>query len=615
MVMCNHTTHWYLVTIVSARCLTTEEVTCVGELEQNWKMSLTLEGWVRRVVGVREGEHSPRMRDHLPEFMWWLGCVCSAHLSGVQRIRGAAQPSGAELRMQLSALATMSKIGRLMPEAPNLFLHHLTDSLCTVMEADAGTGHLELHFISLYMACILGQPGMERRIFPIGLLDSVSSSPHGSPDPPTLAHNTLCLQINVGAWVTRAVQRASSNLEEQAAEPAAAIKLAEHAVALLTSGPLWSMLQAVLAVSLHPFCRLSSYCCTFGTPQALQILLDISRYVSDGLGLALQPSFSRGNSSSNTDAAEPDAGIALDLDLDLPSPREAPFSDTADPDAAHPASSARSDVGSAASQEEHQPASAEQRSMVLSCIAAANALLHSDALDLLFELWHMGISAGQPGSVESSSNQGIGESQEQHSVDSGNGESPGSCHDAGSELLTVSTLLKGLLFNTAVVLQHSYVIMCCDSAVSDGNLSASRADFERRLNSITFDELEGCSENPSTSFFDVPTQTQAEATQAGLSMLTQLRSLAAELLTMTSVALPQPDQQLDASSAAVQGYVGASWSQWEVLQAAMFRCLPPEQQEDWGHPLVCCNPGCTNLSGPSELQLKTYACGGGCRVR
>ena len=52
-----------------------------------------------------------------------------------------------------------------------------------------------------------------------------------------------------------------------------------------------------------------------------------------------------------------------------------------------------------------------------------------------------------------------------------------------------------------------------------------------------------------------------------------------------------------------------------MLQAALLRSLPPEQQEDWGRPLWCCNPGCTNLSGPSELQLKTLACGGGCGVR
>ena len=32
-------------------------------------------------------------------------------------------------------------------------------------------------------------------------------------------------------------------------------------------------------------------------------------------------------------------------------------------------------------------------------------------------------------------------------------------------------------------------------------------------------------------------------------------------------------------------------------------------------PHWCGNPECDNLSGPSELQLKTLACGGGCGVR
>ena len=35
----------------------------------------------------------------------------------------------------------------------------------------------------------------------------------------------------------------------------------------------------------------------------------------------------------------------------------------------------------------------------------------------------------------------------------------------------------------------------------------------------------------------------------------------------------------------------------------------------WGAGLWCFNTSCRNLSGPSELQLKTFACGGGCGVR
>ena len=42
---------------------------------------------------------------------------------------------------------------------------------------------------------------------------------------------------------------------------------------------------------------------------------------------------------------------------------------------------------------------------------------------------------------------------------------------------------------------------------------------------------------------------------------------------------------------------------------------PPSAACSWGEALWCFNPACTNLSGPSELALKTHACGGGCGVR
>ena len=42
------------------------------------------------------------------------------------------------------------------------------------------------------------------------------------------------------------------------------------------------------------------------------------------------------------------------------------------------------------------------------------------------------------------------------------------------------------------------------------------------------------------------------------------------------------------------------------------RCLP---SSGWGEGLWCFNPHCMNMEGPSELQLKTFACGGGCGVR
>ncbi len=49
-----------------------------------------------------------------------------------------------------------------------------------------------------------------------------------------------------------------------------------------------------------------------------------------------------------------------------------------------------------------------------------------------------------------------------------------------------------------------------------------------------------------------------------------------------------------------------------MLQAELLKGMPGEE---WRQPLWCCNPGCSNLEGPSELQLKTFGCGGGCGVR
>ena len=553
----------------------TGSVTCTEHLEQNWRMLLMLEGWVRRMAGAYQGGLNQRIRGSLRNASSWLGEMCSAHLLGVQRIRGAAQPSGAELRMQLSAATTLSKVSGTTPEAADLFLLHLKNLLCPDVGADlTGTAHLEVHLVSLYMACVLGQPGMESRIFPVSSLD-------GPPRRSVIAHAVLYLQNIIRVWMFRATP---------------AVSMGQHAIALLMTGPLWSMLHAALGINLHPFFRLSSYS-AFGcdgrhrpTSEALQTLLTMSDFVLYGLLLATgQPFPSRGGRSSGVH-----------------------FSDASGPDAELTASSG---VGSSTSHQGPQlPSSSEQRSMVLACVTATNALLHSDVLDRLVELWHMRVLTGQLGTTQSARvNASV--SQKPHSTDSSSlGESADSSDAAGYGWVTVGDPLRGLLLNLADVLQRSHSFIRLASTVSAGDLPASSADFEHKLSSINFDGLAG-SDTPSASFFDVPTRTQAETTQAGLSMLTQLRSLATELLTMSSAVLAQPDQQLDASVVFEREYVGTSWSRWEVLQAALLKGLPPEQQEDWGRPLGCCNPGCTNLSGPSELQLKTYACGGGCGVR
>ena len=50
----------------------------------------------------------------------------------------------------------------------------------------------------------------------------------------------------------------------------------------------------------------------------------------------------------------------------------------------------------------------------------------------------------------------------------------------------------------------------------------------------------------------------------------------------------------------------------EMQIGVLEQCLP---SSGWGEGLWCFNPYCMNMEGPSELQLKTYACGGGCGVR
>ncbi len=52
---------------------------------------------------------------------------------------------------------------------------------------------------------------------------------------------------------------------------------------------------------------------------------------------------------------------------------------------------------------------------------------------------------------------------------------------------------------------------------------------------------------------------------------------------------------------------------WELLQAELLASSLPDS--GWGEGLWCCNPGCTNLSGRSEMQLATSACAGGCGAR
>ena len=69
--------------------------------------------------------------------------------------------------------------------------------------------------------------------------------------------------------------------------------------------------------------------------------------------------------------------------------------------------------------------------------------------------------------------------------------------------------------------------------------------------------------------------------------------------------------------------LGAHAVDWELTQAELLeraRDLAASSGWDmelfpWIEGLWCFNPHCTNLSGPSELSVQTFECGGGCGVR
>ena len=120
-----------------------------------------------------------------------------------------------------------------------------------------------------------------------------------------------------------------------------------------------------------------------------------------------------------------------------------------------------------------------------------------------------------------------------------------------------------------------------------------------------------CSGLPSP--IDVPTMSQAAARESAAEMLRELRQLAT---------LVWPDRPAAAVSRDDGRSDPASYADWEMLQAELLSSSPPPSRAapdpttcSWGEALWCFNPACTNLSGPSELALKTQACGGGCGVR
>ena len=132
---------------------------------------------------------------------------------------------------------------------------------------------------------------------------------------------------------------------------------------------------------------------------------------------------------------------------------------------------------------------------------------------------------------------------------------------------------------------------------------------------VTWDESGTCSGLPSP--MDVPTRSQAAARESAGEALRCIRHMAS---------LVWPDHPAAATaSICSNGIDPASYADWEVLQSELLELPSPSQSEglpaasssgcSWGEALWCFNPACTNMEGPSELALKTFACSGGCGVR
>ena len=118
-----------------------------------------------------------------------------------------------------------------------------------------------------------------------------------------------------------------------------------------------------------------------------------------------------------------------------------------------------------------------------------------------------------------------------------------------------------------------------------------------------------CSGLPSP--MDVPTRSQAAARESAAEVLQSFRNIA-------TLVWPNHAAAANAEAAGVDrggSSSVAAYADWEVLQADLLEAAPGAFPPLCGEGLWCFNPACTNLAGPSELALKTHACGGGCGVR
>ena len=133
------------------------------------------------------------------------------------------------------------------------------------------------------------------------------------------------------------------------------------------------------------------------------------------------------------------------------------------------------------------------------------------------------------------------------------------------------------------------------------SILASQAVYTERdsMRDSMFDKCDGV-----PSLLDVPTEAEAAAKESGAKVLEATRQLAS---------LVWPGLQPEPSNSP------SGYADWEMLQDELLAAghVTHARTRDccWGEGLWCFNPHCANLSGPSELQLKTLACKGGCGVR
>ena len=142
------------------------------------------------------------------------------------------------------------------------------------------------------------------------------------------------------------------------------------------------------------------------------------------------------------------------------------------------------------------------------------------------------------------------------------------------------------------------------------------------------------------SRMDVPTKAQEAARAIAVRVLGDIRQVAARVWPSDH---PASVAAAEVAAGGSSRECAAAYADWEVLQAEMLspsptesapppasegaleQPNPPSSSEGVQMPtassssaicwLWCFNPACTNLSGPSELAIQTFACGGGCGVR